>query len=93
MSTESESGLPVVELPSHGGQSTLVQTVASTAPVLFVVLLFLGLVLIRLYSGGRSSARRKTRWFVRYWQSFLGINYNPSSKSTLRKRNSRPPES
>jgi hypothetical protein len=86
------SRLPVVELPGHVGRSTLTEAIASTAPVLFVVLLFLALGLARLFSRGRSRARRSVRWFFRYWQSFFGMNYNPSSKTNLRKRHSRSPE-
>ena len=61
----------------------------STAPALFVAGLLLALALVRLFSRGRSGARRAVRWFIRYWQAFFGLNYNPTKKSNLRKRHSR----
>jgi hypothetical protein len=90
MSSENQpTTLPVVALPLQTGGSTIVETLAATTPVLFVVLLRLALGLARLFSRGRSKARRSVRWFFRYWQSFFGMNYNPTSKSSLRKRHSR----
>ena len=92
MSTENQANLPIVDLPVQTGRSTVAENLAATTPVLFVVLLLLILGLARLFSRGRSNARRSMRWFFRYWQSFFGVNYNPSSKSSLRKRHSRPPQ-
>jgi hypothetical protein len=89
MPTENQATtLPVVDLPLQAGRSTIIESLAATTPVLFVVLLLLALGLARLFSRGRSRARRSVRWFIRYWQSFFGMKYNPSSKSNLRKRHS-----
>lgn len=89
MPTENQSKtLPVVDLPLHVGRSNLVESLAAAAPVLFVVVLLLALGLARLFSQGRSKTRRSFRWFFRYWQSFFGMKYNPTSKSNLRKRHS-----
>ena len=72
----------------QSAQPTALETLASTTPFLFVILLLLGFGLKHLFSRGRSSARRSVRWYLRYWQSFFGMKYNPSSQSNLRKRHS-----
>jgi hypothetical protein len=92
MPTEKQANLPVVDLPVQSSRTTVVENLAAITPVLFVVVLLLTLGLARLFRRGRSNARRSMRWFFRYWQSFFGVNYNPSSKSSLRKRHSRPPQ-
>jgi hypothetical protein len=88
MSDNKPPQISVVEVPLRSAQPTLVESFAATIPYLFVALLLLGFGLKQLFSGGRSSARRSVRWYLRYWQSFFGIQYNPSSKANLRKRHS-----
>ncbi|MFN7900361.1 MAG: hypothetical protein ACK5N0_11980 [Synechococcaceae cyanobacterium] len=73
----------------QAARSSIVESLASSAPWLFVGALLLTVALLRLFRSGRKSARRSMRWFLRYWQSFFGLNYNPSTKSNLRKRHSR----
>lgn len=89
MAAQQSSNLGFVDLPLQTAKASLVESLASTTPWLYVALLLVILGMARLFSRGRSQARRSVRWFIRYWQAFFGLKYSPTSKSNLRKRHSR----
>ena len=89
MPAQQSANLSSVDLPLQAAKANLVEILASTTPWLYVAALLILLGLARLFSGGRSKARRSVRWFIRYWQAFFGLKYTPTSKSNLRKRHSR----
>ncbi|MEB3169717.1 MAG: hypothetical protein ACKN89_05955 [Cyanobium sp.] len=81
--------LEVIDLPERHVRATGPEALGEAAPWLFVALLLLVVALQRLFSGGRSGAKRTLQWFTRYWLAFFGLKYNPSKRSSLRKLHSR----
>ena len=89
MPTYKTTKIGTVDLPLQAAQSSLVESLASSAPWLLVAVVLLLVALVQLFRCRPSNVRRSVRWYIRYWQSFFGLNYNPSTKSNLRKRHSR----